>query len=66
MKEYKIQLIVPKKKYECIIVTVAHKEFIKMSSKTIISFFLKPSLLIDVKDIWTSKKLPNFITKWSF
>jgi UDP-N-acetyl-D-galactosamine dehydrogenase len=65
VKEYKIQLIVPKKKYECIIVTVGHKEFIKMSSKKITSFFLKPSLLIDVKNIWTSKKLPSFITKWS-
>ena len=45
--------------------TVGHKEFIKMSSKKITSFFLKPSLLIDVKNIWDEKKLPSFISKWS-
>ena len=64
-KEYKIDLIVPKKKYDCIIVAVGHKEFLKMPAKKIISFFSKPSLLIDVKNIWEKKDLPNYISKWS-
>ena len=65
MKEYKINLIAPKKKYSCIIVTVGHKEFIKMSSKKIISFFAAPSLLIDIKNIWGTKKFPEYVSKWS-
>ena len=65
MKEYKINLIDPKKKYSCIIVSVGHKEFIKMSSKKIISFFDNPSILIDIKNIWDTKKLPEYVFKWS-
>ena len=44
---------------------VGHVEFFKMSSKKIISLFTKPSLLIDVKNIWSKKKLPDYISKWS-
>ena len=65
MKEYKINLIDPKKKYSCIIVSVGHKEFIKMSSKKIISLFDNPSILIDIKNIWGKKKLPEYVFKWS-
>ena len=65
MKEYKINLIDPKKKYSCIIVSVGHKEFIKMSSKKIISFFDNPCILIDIKNIWGTKKLPEYVFKWS-
>lgn len=65
IEEYKIKLVVPKKKYSCIIIAVGHKEFLKMSSNKIISFFEKPSLLIDIKNIWDRKKLPNYISRWS-
>ena len=36
-----------------------------MSSKKIISLFAKQSLLIDIKNIWDEKKLPDYISKWS-
>ena len=65
LKEYKIKLVVPNKKYTCVIITVGHKEFLKMSSKKIISLFAKQSLLIDIKNIWNEKKLPDYISKWS-
>ena len=63
--EYGIKLRVPKKKYQCIIVTVAHKEFLKMSSEKIIELFENPSLLIDIKNIWEKNKFPSYISKWS-
>ncbi len=65
LKEYKIKLVVPNKKYTCVIITVGHKEFLKMSSKKIISLFAKPSLLIDIKNIWNEKKFPDYVSKWS-
>ena len=63
--EYKIKLKSPQKKYHCVIVSVAHKEFFKMSEKKIVSLFEKPSLLIDIKNVWDNIKLPNYISKWS-
>ena len=63
--EYNIKLKIPKKKYHCIIVTVAHKEFLKMSAKKIIDLFENPSLLIDIKNIWNKNKLPPYISQWS-
>ncbi|MDC3024318.1 nucleotide sugar dehydrogenase [Alphaproteobacteria bacterium] len=65
MSEYKINLVMPKKKYDCIILTVGHNEFSKMSSDKIINLFANPGLLIDIKNIWKIKKLPNFINRWS-
>ena len=56
LKEYGIKLVVPNKKYSCVIITVGHKEFLKMSfKKKIIAFFARPSLLIDIKNIWDEK-----------
>ena len=63
--EYKIKLKSPKKKYHCVILSVAHKEFFKMSEKKIVSLFENPGLLIDIKNVWDNIKLPNFISKWS-
>ena len=65
MSEYKINLVTPKKKYDCIILTVGHNEFLKMSSDKIINLFANPGFLIDIKNIWKIKKLPNFIYRWS-
>ncbi|MBF97005.1 MAG: hypothetical protein CMJ13_07275 [Pelagibacterales bacterium] len=65
LSEYGIKLIIPKKKYHCVIVTVAHKQFLKMSSKKIISLFANPGILIDVKNIWHKNNLPSYISKWS-
>jgi len=63
--EYGIKLKVPSKKYNCIIVSVAHSEFLKMSEKKIVELFKNPSLLINIKNIWNEIKLPNYISKWS-
>ena len=63
--EYKIKLKSPQKKYHCVIVSVAHKEFFKMSEKKIVSLFENPGLLIDIKNVWDKIKLPNYISKWS-
>ena len=63
--EYGIKLKVPKKKYDCIIVSVAHREYMKMSERKIVELFKNPSLLINIKNIWNEIKLPNFISKWS-
>ncbi len=65
LKDYGIKLVFPKNEYQCIIITVAHKEFLKMPFKKIINLFANPSLLIDIKNVWTSKKLPKYISKWS-
>ena len=65
LSEYDIKLKIPQKKYHCIIVTVAHKQFLKMSAKKIIDLFENPSLLIDIKNIWNKNKLPAYISKWS-
>ena len=63
--EYGIRLKAPRKKYNCIIVSVAHREFLKMSEKKIVELFKNPSLLINIKNIWNEIKLPNYISKWS-
>ncbi|MEC8100066.1 MAG: nucleotide sugar dehydrogenase [Pseudomonadota bacterium] len=63
--EYNIKLSFPKKKYDCIILAVAHKEFLMMKQSKIIALFNNPSLLIDVKNIWNKKKLPEYVKKWS-
>ena len=63
--EYGIRLKVPRKKYDCIIVSVAHREYMKMSERKIVELFKNPSLLINIKNIWNEIKLPNYISKWS-
>ncbi len=65
LKEYGIRLVSPKSKYDCVIVTVAHNDFLKMSKLNFISLFSKPSLLIDIKNIWLRKNLPSYVLRWS-
>ena len=64
-KEYAIKLVKPKKKYQCIIVTVGHKEFTKMPLKRIINLCDNNSNLIDIKNIWEKHKFPPNILYWS-
>ena len=63
--EYGIKLKVPRKKYDCIIVSVSHREYMKMSERKILELFKNPSLLINIKNIWNEIKFPNYISKWS-
>ncbi len=64
-REYKIKMSPPKGKYDCIIVAVAHKEFVRMNKKKISELINKNTYVIDVKGIWNKKissKLKNY---WS-
>ena len=53
----------PKGKYNCIIVAVAHKEFLKMKEEDLSSYIKDDTYIIDVKGIWNNKialKLKNY------
>ena len=65
-KEYNILMKKPKGKYSCIIVAVAHKEFLKMKEEDLLSLTNNETYIIDVKGIWNKKisaKLKNY---WCF
>ena len=55
LKECNIKINKPKGKYECIILAVAHKEFIKMDISEIFNLMKNNSLIIDIKGIWNKK-----------
>ena len=57
-KEYDVLMKNPKGKYDCIILAVAHKEFIKMKEKDLLSYMKENTYIIDVKGIW-NKKIPH-------
>ena len=62
-KEYNVFMNKPKGKYDCIIIAVAHKEFLKMKKEVILSFIKDDTYVIDVKGIWYKKifsKLKNY------
>ena len=62
-REYNLKMNKPKGKYDCIIVAVAHKEFIKMNEKNILRLVNDNSYIIDIKGIWNKKissKLKNY------
>ena len=62
-KEYNVLMKKPRGKYNCIIVAVAHKEFIKMKDEDLLSFTNAETYIIDVKGIWNRKissKLKNY------
>ncbi|GIS17504.1 MAG: hypothetical protein CM15mP118_3830 [Alphaproteobacteria bacterium] len=53
----------PKGKYDCIIVAVAHKEFLKMKGEDILNLINNDTYIIDIKGIWYKKissKLKNY------
>ena len=62
-KEYDVSMKNPKGKYDCIIVAVAHKEFVKMNEEDLLSYMNDNTYIIDVKGIWNNKislKLKNY------
>lgn len=62
-KEYNVFMNKPKGKYDCIIIAVAHKEFLKMKKEVILSYIKDDTYVIDVKGIWYKKffsKLKNY------
>ena len=63
--EFDIKIVDPKNKYDCVIITVAHEEFEIKNSEYFLKFFKKPSLLVDIKNVWTKKELPKHIKRWS-
>ena len=62
-KEYNLSLDKPKGKYDCIIVTVAHNEFVKMRKDTIMNLIKKDGIIIDIKGIWKKK---GFLKKFNY
>ena len=65
IKEFDIKIVKPVNKYDCIIITVAHQQFKRLSVDKIVKLFKKPGLLVDIKNTWSQKKLPEYIKKWS-
>ena len=62
-REYNLKMNKPKGKYDCIILAVAHKEFIKMNEKNILGLAKENSYVIDIKGVWYKKislKLKNY------
>ena len=62
-KQYNVSMKKPKGKYDCIIVTVAHKEFLKMKGEELLPYIDDDTFIIDVKGIWHKKnslKLKNY------
>ena len=58
LKEYNIKIKKPSGRYDCIIVAVSHKEFIKMRVEEIFSMINKGAYIVDIKGIW-KKRLSN-------
>jgi UDP-N-acetyl-D-galactosamine dehydrogenase len=61
-KEHGVLMKKPKGKYDCIIATVAHKEFVKMKKEDLFSHVKDNTYIIDVKGIWNKifSKLKNY------
>ncbi|MDA9708150.1 nucleotide sugar dehydrogenase [Alphaproteobacteria bacterium] len=62
-RKYNLKINKPKGKYDCVIVAVAHKEFIKMNERNILKLVKDNSYIIDIKGIWNKKissKLKNY------
>ena len=58
LKEYNIKIKKPSGRYDCIIVAVSHKEFIKMRTEEIFSMIYEKTYIVDIKGIW-KKRLSN-------
>ena len=58
LKEYNIKIKKPYGKYDCVIVAVSHKEFIKMRLEEILSMINEKTYIVDIKGIW-KKRLSN-------
>ncbi|MAH88846.1 MAG: hypothetical protein CMJ06_02200 [Pelagibacterales bacterium] len=63
-KEYSIVMNKPKSKYDCIILAVAHKEFVKMKKQDILKLTKDDSYIIDIKGVWNKKISHKFNNYW--
>ena len=63
-KEYNITVDKPKGKYDCIIVAVSHKEFIKMRRNNILKLLNSNALILDVKGIWRKELASSNCKYW--
>ena len=64
LKEYNIRLKEPKGKYDCVIITVSHKEFIEMKVRDILGLIKKETYIVDVKGAWKEKLLSKHNNYW--
>ena len=55
LKEYNIKIKKPYGKYDCVIVAVSHKEFIKMRLEEILSMINEKTYIVDIKGIWKNR-----------
>ena len=63
-KEYNVSMKKPKGKYNCIIVTVAHKEFLNINEEDLLSYIKDDTYIIDVKGIWNKKDFLKSKNYW--
>ncbi len=65
-KEYDIEIITPKGKYDCIIGAVSHDVYTKMSSKKLTSMLIEGGILADIKGIWRKLAISPSFKRWVF
>ena len=53
-----------KGKYDCIILAVAHKEFVKMKVQDIFKIIKEDAYIIDIKGVWNKKISHKFNNYW--
>ena len=63
-KEYSIVMNKPKGKYDCIILAVAHAEFVKMKVQDIFKIIKEDAYIIDIKGVWNKKISHKFNNYW--
>ena len=63
-KAHNILMKTPKGKYDCIILAVAHREFVKMSTQEILKFTKDDAYIIDIKGVWNKKISNKFNNYW--
>ena len=61
---YNIRMKEPKGKYDCVIITVSHKEIIEMKIKDILDLIKKETFIVDVKGVWKKKLFSKHSNYW--
>lgn len=64
LKEYNIKIKKPYGKYDCVIVAVSHKEFIKMRLEEILSMINEKTYIVDIKGIWKKRLAKKHKNLW--
>ncbi len=62
--KFKIKLTIPKGKFDCIILSVAHKKYKKMKIEEILKITANKCLVVDIKNVWANVKFPKNIMRW--